>query len=135
MPTGDSEDEARHKEAMGIKSRPKSKGRFDDLIEKHALRVGLDPEYMKRVMKIESGGDPGNRTGSYKGLYQLCEKEFKAHGGSNNIYDPEQNTMAAANMFAEAATSLQGKVRPRHEADRPLHDSSTRCRWLFSPYG
>ena len=107
MPTGDPEDEARHKAAMGIKSGKKSQ--FDDLIEKHAKRVGLDPEYMKRVMKIESGGDPGNRTGRYKGLYQLDEKEFKEHGGSGNIYDPEQNTMAAANMFAKQQLAFKEK--------------------------
>lgn len=106
MPTGDPEDEARHKEAMGVKKRA---GRYDDLIEKHARRVGLDPEYMKRVMKIESGGDAGNRTGSYKGLYQLDEKEFKAHGGSGSIYDPEQNTMAAANMFAKQQLAFKEK--------------------------
>lgn len=106
MPTGDPEDEARHKEAMGIKKRV---GQYDDLIEKHARRAGLDPEYMKRVMKIESGGDAGNRTGSYKGLFQLDEKEFKAHGGSGSIYDPEQNTMAAANMFAKQQLAFKEK--------------------------
>lgn len=99
MPTGDTEDEVRHKEAMGIGRR--KAGRFDDIIDKHAKRVGLDPEYMKRIMKIESGGDPGNKTGSYKGLFQLDEKEFKKHGGGINVYDPEENTMAAANMFAQ----------------------------------
>jgi Transglycosylase SLT domain len=83
--------------------------KWDDIIEKHAKRVGLDPEYMKRVMRIESGGDAGNRTGSYKGLFQLDEKEFKAHGGSNNIYDPEQNTMAAANMFAKQQLAFKEK--------------------------
>jgi Transglycosylase SLT domain len=106
MPTGDEEDEARHKQAMGIGKR---KSQYDDLIEKHAKRVGLDPDYMKKVMKIESGGDASNRTGSYKGLYQLSEKEFKAHGGSGNIYDPEQNTMAAANMFARQQLAFKEK--------------------------
>jgi len=52
-------------------------------------------------MQIESGGNSSNRTGSYKGLFQLSDKEFKAHGGGNNIYDPEQNTMAAANKLAK----------------------------------
>jgi len=106
MPTGDPEDEARHKETMGPKKRA---GRFDDIIEKHAKRVGLDPEYMKRVMKIESGGDPQNVTGRYHGLFQLDEKEFRAHGGSGSRFDPEQNTMAAANMFAKQQLAFKEK--------------------------
>jgi len=72
---------------------------YDDLLEKHAKRVGMDPKELKRIMRIESGGDASNRTGSYKGLFQLSEKEFAKHGGGGNIYDPEQNTMAAVNMF------------------------------------
>jgi Transglycosylase SLT domain len=97
MPTGDQEDEERHKQAMG---RPSSgKGRWDDLLKKHADRTGMSVEELKRIVKIESGGDPGNRTGSYKGLFQLSDKEFAKHGGGGNIYDPEQNIMAATSMF------------------------------------
>jgi hypothetical protein len=107
MPTGDQEDEARHKLAMGIKSKPKD--RYYDLIEKHAQRVGIDPQDMLRYMKIESGGDAGNRTGSYKGLFQLSQKEFNRHGGSGNIYDPEQNTMAAANKMAQDKLAFKQK--------------------------
>ena len=99
MPTGDPEDEAAHKERMGVK--PKAKDRYYDIIEKHANRVGVPVEDMLRYMRIESGGDAGNRTGSYKGLFQLSQKEFNRHGGTGNIYDPEQNTMAAANKFAQ----------------------------------
>jgi transglycosylase-like protein with SLT domain len=73
---------------------------WDELIEKHARRVGIDPAWMRRIMQVESGGQSSNRTGSYKGLFQLSDREFKAHGGGNNIYDPEQNTMAAANKLA-----------------------------------
>jgi len=74
---------------------------FDDFIEKHASRVGLDPTWLRKIMRIESGGDPNQRTGSYKGLFQLSQREFQRHGGSGNIYDPEQNTMAAANKLAQ----------------------------------
>jgi Transglycosylase SLT domain len=96
MPTGDPEDEARHKAAMGIGRR---KGRWDDLLQKHADRTGLSVAELKRIVNIESGGDPGNRTGRYKGLFQLSDKEFATHGGGGNIYDPEQNIMAATNML------------------------------------
>lgn len=110
MPTGDEEDEARHKEAMGLQPKSGTKpGRYDDLIDKHFKRVGLDPELGRKIMKIESGGDAGNRTGSYKGLFQLSQKEFNRNGGTGNIYDPEQNTMAAANKLAREALTFKQK--------------------------
>jgi hypothetical protein len=84
--------------------------RFDDIIEKHARRTGLDPAFMKRVMRIESGGDPTNKTGSYKGLFQLSDAEFRKHGGGGNIYDPEQNTMAAANKLAREALAFKERT-------------------------
>ena len=83
---------------------------YSEVIEKHARRVGIDPAWMKRIMQIESGGDSSNRTGSYKGLFQLSDREFKAHGGTNNPYDPEQNTMAAANKLAAEKTRLQQRL-------------------------
>ena len=97
MPTGDTEDEERHKQAMGRPS--KGRGQWDELLKKHADRTGMSVDELKRIVKIESGGDPGNRTGSYKGLFQLSDKEFAKHGGGGNIYDPEQNIIAATNMF------------------------------------
>ena len=83
---------------------------YSDLIEKHARRVGIDPNWMKKIMHVESGGDSSNRTGSYKGLFQLSDKEFKAHGGTNNPYDPEQNTMAAANKLAGEKLRFEQKT-------------------------
>jgi hypothetical protein len=82
---------------------------YDDLIEKHASRVGIDPNWMRRIMHIESGGRSYEVTGSYKGLFQLSDKEFKRHGGSGSIYDPEQNTMAAANKMAQDKVAFRAK--------------------------
>lgn len=82
---------------------------LDELIDKHAKRTGMKPEELRRIIKIESGGDAGNRTGSYKGLTQLSDKEFKAHGGTGSIYDPEQNIMAATNMFAKQNLAFKEK--------------------------
>jgi len=73
---------------------------YTDIIEKHARRVGIDPAWLKRIMQIESGGNTMNVTGSYKGLFQLSQKEFGRHGGFGDIHDPELNTMAAANKLA-----------------------------------
>jgi hypothetical protein len=83
---------------------------YNDIIDKHASRVGIDPSWLKRIMKIESGGNPNNTTGSYKGLFQLDEKEFKRGGGTGSIYDPEQNTMAAANVLARNAIDFKNRT-------------------------
>ena len=101
MPTGDPEDEANFRKNMGLDDKPKKgpKGKWDDLLQKQADRTGISVDELKRIVKIESGGDPGNRTGKYKGLFQLSDEEFAKHGGGGNIYDPEQNAMAAVNMF------------------------------------
>lgn len=82
---------------------------FSDLYDKHAKRVGIDPAWLKKIARIESGGDPKNVTGSYQGLFQLSSKEFKAHGGSGDIQDPEQNTMAAANKLAKEKLAFNKK--------------------------
>src|SRR5215831_5602773 len=54
----------------------------------------LDPAVLRRIIAIESGGDPNARTGSYKGLFQLSNDEFNRYGGGN-IYDAQDNTDAA----------------------------------------
>lgn len=82
---------------------------LNELIDKHAQRVGVDPKEMRRTMAIESSGNPNARSGSYKGLFQLSDREFKAHGGSGSIYDPEQNIMAAANKMAQDKRDFRAK--------------------------
>ena len=54
---------------------------------------------LRSFMGIESGGNPYARTGSYKGLFQLSDSEFAKYGGGN-VYDPEDNTRAAAAKLA-----------------------------------
>jgi hypothetical protein len=63
---------------------------------------GLDFVFMRAVAKIESDFDPKQRTGSYIGLFQLSEHEFKKYG-SGNITDPRDNAVAAAYKFAVEA--------------------------------
>lgn len=93
-------------------SRP-ARGAWADLIEKHFNRVGLDPAWGRRIMQVESSGNPDNITGSYKGLFQLSNQEFKANGGTGNILDPEQNIMAAANKLSgEKLRFEQAQGRP-----------------------
>ncbi len=63
---------------------------------------GLDFNFMKAVAKIESGFNPKQRTGSYVGLFQLSNYEFKRYG-SGNITDSRDNAIAGAYKFATEA--------------------------------
>lgn len=65
--------------------------------------LGLDPNFMKAVARIESDFDPKQRTGSYIGLFQLSKSEFNEFG-SGDITNARDNAVAAAFKFsAEAA--------------------------------
>lgn len=90
-------------------------GRFDDIITREATRAGLDPDTVKRIIHIESGGRPNAQTGSYKGLMQLSDAEFAkygpagvpdAHGPSGNVFDPEANIIAGVNSLADKSAKF-----------------------------
>jgi hypothetical protein len=71
-------------------------------IKRASDAFGLDFNFMKAVAKIESGFNPKQRTGSYIGLFQLSNSEFKEYG-SGNITDPRDNAIAGAYKFASEA--------------------------------
>ena len=71
-------------------------------IKRASDAFGLDFNFMKAVAKIESGFNPKQRTGSYIGLFQLSNNEFKEYG-SGNITDPRDNSIAGAYKFATEA--------------------------------
>jgi len=71
-------------------------------IKRASDAFGLDFNFMKTVAKIESGFNPKQRTGSYIGLFQLSNSEFKENG-SGNITDPRDNSVAGAYKFATEA--------------------------------
>jgi Transglycosylase SLT domain len=71
-------------------------------IKRASDAFGLDFSFMKAVAKIESGFNPKQRTGSYIGLFQLSNYEFKRYG-SGNIIDPRDNAVAGAYKFATEA--------------------------------
>jgi hypothetical protein len=71
-------------------------------IKRASDAFGLDFNFMKAVAKIESGFNPKQRTGSYIGLFQLSNNEFKEYG-SGKITDPRDNAIAGAYKFASEA--------------------------------
>ena len=71
-------------------------------IKRASDAFGVDFNFMKAVAKIESDFNPKQRTGSYIGLFQLSNYEFKQYG-SGNITNPRDNAIAAAYKFATEA--------------------------------
>src|SRR3974390_1931223 len=69
-----------------------------DEIREAASLYGLDVAMMMSIAKVESNFNPNARTGSYKGLFQLSDYEFKKYGGGS-IGDARDNARAAAHMF------------------------------------
>lgn len=77
-------------------------------IDKAAAANGLDPAMMRRIAQIESSGDPGATTGSYKGLFQMSNAEFAKYGGGN-IWSAEDNANAAARKIKAEAAGFKAK--------------------------
>lgn len=78
-------------------------------IARAAARHGVPEERLRGFARIESGGDPRNVTGSYRGLYQLGPDEWKRYGGGADIFDPAANADAAARKLNDEAARFKSK--------------------------
>lgn len=68
-----------------------STAQIDSLIEKYANEAGLDPNFVKAVVKAESSFNPNATSGcGAQGLMQLMPATA-ASLGVTNAYDPQQN--------------------------------------------
>ncbi len=93
-------------------------GGVGELVDQAAAKHGLDPNLLRAYVKVESGGNPRNVTGSYKGLFQLSEEEFRKYGGTGDIFDPVANAEAgAAKIKAESAEFEKRMGRPPSAAE------------------
>lgn len=75
--------------------------KLDNVYAQVGQQTGVNPVFLKATAMIESSQNPNsnyNKSTQYKGLYQLNQKEFNQNGGGN-IYDPLDNTYAAARNF------------------------------------
>jgi hypothetical protein len=88
---------------------PRFGGPVDTAISEAAKRHGVDETWLRSFAKIESGGNPRNTTGSYKGLFQLSNSEFAKHGGQGDIYDPVANANAAAIKLRAQSEAFRNK--------------------------
>ena len=80
----------------------------DEAVRAAAQRYGLDPSVLRSIVQIESGGNPRARTGSYSGLFQLSESEFRRLAGRGaDITDPGANAMAGAALLASHSRAFE----------------------------
>jgi hypothetical protein len=77
----------------------------DEILEAASL-YGLELAMMMSIAKVESDFNPRARTGSYKGLFQLSDYEFKKYG-DGSIWDARDNARAAAHMFLVQAEKFR----------------------------
>jgi len=83
-----------------------------DEIKRVADVLGLDVTFMKAVAKVESNFDPKQRTGSYLGLFQLSNDEFRTYG-AGNILAARDNAVAFALKFQTAAILFEMFTRKK----------------------
>lgn len=83
---------------------------LERLIAETAQRTGIDPNLLRTFVRIESGGNPNVRTGSYKGLLQLSDSEFAKYGGQGNIFDPAANLAAGARKLQTETARLKSHL-------------------------
>jgi hypothetical protein len=69
-----------------------------DEIRQAASLYGVSLAMMMSIAKVESDFNPRQRTGSYKGLFQISDYEFGKYG-DGSIWDARDNARAAAHMF------------------------------------
>lgn len=72
-----------------------------EILAEVASEVGLPLSFLRKIARRESGMRPDARTGSYKGLFQLSNTEFKKYGGTGDIYDAKENALAFGRRAAE----------------------------------
>ncbi|HTV37248.1 MAG TPA: hypothetical protein VMF12_12525 [Xanthobacteraceae bacterium] len=87
-------------------------GTPEEEVQRVADVIGIDPNFMKTVAHIESDFEPKQRTGSYIGLFQLSNAEFKTYG-SGEITNSRDNAVAAAFKFLTEAAMFEGATHKK----------------------
>lgn len=100
---GQPETEAEQRRQGVLLFSPRVNGAIAEAAKKHGVAPGL----LATFARIESGGRPGVQTGSYKGLFQLSNAEFRKNGGEGDIFDPAANADAAAAKLKTEAAKFQ----------------------------
>jgi soluble lytic murein transglycosylase-like protein len=83
----------------------------DTIITEAASRYGIDPEALKRIAELESGGNPNakNPNSSAGGLFQFIDSTAAAYGLQNR-FDPVQSADAAARLARDNSRYLSERL-------------------------
>lgn len=82
---------------------------LEQMVDMAAKKFGVDRNVMRSFIEIESGWRPNTTTGSYKGLFQLSDKEFAKRGGQGDIYNPQSNINAGALQLKALTDEFKGR--------------------------
>lgn len=87
-----------------------SNGKYSDLINKYAMKYGVDPNLIAAIIQQESGfnNNSTSKAGA-QGLMQLMPGTAKDLGVKNS-YDPEQNISGGTKHFARLVKKYKGDV-------------------------
>ena len=104
--------------------------RWDEMLNRLGAKHNVPPLFLKAVMLIESGGDPGaiGDSGHSVGLFQLHDQGY-GHGMGDLRFDPEANADRAARGLAEAWQAGERSGYSGEYAVRAAYDYS------FNPGG
>lgn len=104
--------------------------RWDALLNQLGAKHNVPPLFLKAVMLIESGGDPGavGDSGHSVGLFQLHDQGY-GHGMGDLRFDPDANADRAARGLGEAWQAGQRAGYSGEYAVRAAYDYS------FNPGG
>lgn len=84
-------------------------GTVADIVTEEAMAAGLDPVMMRRFAAIESSGNCNAGTGSYKGLFQLSEAEFRRRGGRGSVFDCRENARIGMLWIKDMAEDFEAE--------------------------
>ncbi len=84
--------------------------RLDTIVSQQAKANHVDPNLVKAVIRVESGGDPSAvSTAGAMGLMQLMPGTARAYGVADP-WDPEQNVAGGAKHLSDLLREYNGNI-------------------------